>query len=144
MYSPKFPAGQTRAERVQLIRETIDPKEHSAEELESEISCLFAHWNSVPVLKREAFDENFSRKIGRHIRPFVVYDAGEHAFGAEPGQPARMHSQRISGPTISCGLLADLLETISIQKRCAISITPELITSFREERKHRTDLSVFR
>src|ERR1017187_3279516 len=126
---PKFPASQTRDERVALVRGAIDAKAHSAEELEGDMCELFAHWGAVPVLARLTYDERFARQAGRPVPPITVYDAQEAEFGAEPGPPRRGHSQRVTGPALTHGLLPDLLEMIRIWKQYGIKLTPLLVES---------------
>jgi len=137
----KFPASQTREERVALVRGAIDAKAHSAEELECEMCELFAHWGAVPVLARLTYDERFARQAGRPVPPITVYDAQEADFGAEPGPARRVHSQRVTGPALTQGLLPDLLEMIRIWKHCGIKLTPTLIDSLHHS--HLTTIQEF-
>ena len=90
---------------------------------------------------RQCYDERLSRQVGREIRPNIIYDANEHAFGADPCPPSRVHSQRVSWPTLSYGLLTDLIEVVRIKKRYGIQLTAELINSFRDD--HLTTIQEF-
>lgn len=139
--NPIFPASQSRDERLAVLRDAIDTRRHSAEELDAEMCELFAHWASVPVLVRMDYDEQFARKVGRPVPPITVYDAGEKEFGPEPGDTRRVHSQRVVGPALTQGLLPDLLELIRIWKRCGLRLTPTQIDSLQHS--HLTTVQEF-